>query len=197
MLLSGVGAPVLLWNGCTGFIASFLHLLLVMFSVNINYKEITRFGVTRGEQYVVTTSRENVSWAWCELAAVFSKGAAVPLCDQLPSSGGKPIISLHSFFSVPAQFTNSSVSHLLKSTRTVCRAAALLRADKKAYRDRASSRECGAGGGFPVRRRGVQLCSPGGRGRPCFAGGLLGFGVFFSFFLNLCSESVRSRLRLW
>lgn len=103
---------MLLWNGCTGFIASFLHLPLVMFSVNINYKEIAHFSFMRGEQYIVTTSRENFSLAWCEMAALFSKlfkqGSAVPVFDQLPGSGGKPIISFHSF----SQCQPSSQTHL-------------------------------------------------------------------------------------
>jgi len=55
-----------------------------MFSVNISYKEITRFGFMRGEQHIVGTSRENFSLARCEMAALFSElfkqGSAVPVC---------------------------------------------------------------------------------------------------------------------
>lgn len=91
--------------------ASFLHLLLVMFSVNTSSEEITRFGFARGEQDAVTTSRGNFSLARREMAALFSEpfkqGSAVPVFDQL-RSGGKPIISFHSF----AQCQPGSQTHL-------------------------------------------------------------------------------------
>lgn len=96
--------------GC--FLASVLHLLLVMFSVNGSYKEVTHRSFMRGEQYIVSTSRETFSLAWCEEPALFSKlfkqGAAVPVYDQLRCTGGKPIISFHSF----SQCQPSSQTHL-------------------------------------------------------------------------------------
>lgn len=88
---------------------------------------------------------------------------------------------------MPTQFTNSSISHLLKSTRIVRKAAALLISDKKGYKDCASSYDCGTFGGVScVNEALVQLGSPwcqlGGEGSAllCFRASFLG-GCFWFF----------------
>lgn len=166
---AGPEPPELLWDGCGGCSASILHPLLVTFSVNIGSEEITCLGLARGERRGVTASRGNFSLARPEMAALFAEpfqqGSAVPVFDQR-RSGGKPIISFHSFAQCQPRFTNSSISHLLKSTRTVCKAAALLISDQKGSEGCASLRDCGTSGGVScVNETSLQLRSrqPGDR----------------------------------
>lgn len=83
-----------------------------------------------------------VRWPLC-FQSPLNRGLRVPVFDQFGCSGGKPTISFYSFLSVPTKFTNSSISHLLKSTSIVCKAAALLISGKKGYEDSASSFNCG------------------------------------------------------